>query len=311
MRGINRRLVRKAAAEISGTQDRQFGWGWVLPVFVAAAVGVIAVGIWTARQELPDVAIEVVAQSSTPTLDAAVEPAELIESSSPLAAAPPLDELESEPEPDLNEQLQLASGLTNADSAYATLFELWQIDYEAGSSSACSQAVAARLNCFFQRGSWTGLRQLDRPAILTLTDSDGNDHDVVLTAIDGDRAQLSIGGVNVTHPVNRITELWFGQYVLLWKPPNGSSISLGIGSRGQNVTWLRQSLAAIDSSYSSEPLESATFDDDLARVVRKFQRDHRLSVDGLAGQQTQIVVNSLLALDGTPRLTLQQTVALK
>ena len=44
------------------------------------------------------------------------------------------------------------------------------------------------------------------------------------------------------------------------------------------------------------------FDADLEQIVRQFQRDHRLSVDGLAGQQTQIVINSLLAGDGTPRL---------
>jgi hypothetical protein len=35
----------------------------------------------------------------------------------------------------------------------------------------------------------------------------------------------------------------------------------------------------------------------------QFQRDHRLEVDGLAGQQTQIIINSLLAVVGTPRLS--------
>jgi len=37
--------------------------------------------------------------------------------------------------------------------------------------------------------------------------------------------------------------------------------------------------------------------------VIDFQRDHRLVVDGLAGQQTQIIINSLLGSDETPRLT--------
>jgi peptidoglycan hydrolase-like protein with peptidoglycan-binding domain len=37
--------------------------------------------------------------------------------------------------------------------------------------------------------------------------------------------------------------------------------------------------------------------------VRRFQREHRLDVDGLAGQQTQIIINSLLAVEGTPRLS--------
>jgi hypothetical protein len=34
-------------------------------------------------------------------------------------------------------------------------------------------------------------------------------------------------------------------------------------------------------------------------------------VDGLAGQQTQIVINSLLATDGTPRLTMSVLAALE
>ena len=51
------------------------------------------------------------------------------------------------------------------------------------------------------------------------------------------------------------------------------------------------------------PAVADQFDADLERIVRTFQRDHRLDVDGLAGQQTQIIINSLLAIDGTPRLT--------
>ena len=91
--------------------------------------------------------------------------------------------------------------------------------------------------------------------------------------------------------------------MLLWKPPNGSVVSLRSGVRDPNVVWLRQSLASIDDRYRADPLDSDYFDDGLAERVRDFQRDNRLGVDGLAGQQTQIIINSLLALEGTPRLT--------
>jgi general secretion pathway protein A len=66
---------------------------------------------------------------------------------------------------------------------------------------------------------------------------------------------------------------------------------------------LRESLAAIDSRYASANAASPIFDAELEQIVRSFQRDHRLDVDGLAGQQTQIIINSLLAVDGTPRLS--------
>jgi len=105
----------------------------------------------------------------------------------------------------------------------------------------------------------------------------------------------------VTHPVQEITDIWFGQFMLLWRPPGGTAVSLLPGSRGAEVLWLRESLADIDERYRSEV--SDEYDSTLEGIVRQFQRDHRLDIDGLAGQQTQIIVNSLLGPDGSPRLT--------
>ena len=183
------------------------------------------------------------------------------------------------------------------------IFGLWGLEYSGASRDGCALARSSGYGCLVQRGSWSSLRQLDRPAILVLTDSQGETHRVVLTALQGDYAELSIAGVDVTHPVAQVTDLWFGQFVLLWKPPNGTSLDLGPGSLDPNVVWLRQSLAAIDERYRAEPLDSDLYDDALEQRVRDFQRDHRLDVDGLAGRQTQIIINSLLAPDDTPRLT--------
>ena len=125
----------------------------------------------------------------------------------------------------------------------------------------------------------------------------------MLAAIRGHTADLSIGGLLVTHPVEAITNAWFGQYMLLWRPHGGSAVSLGPNSRGANVLWLRNSLAGIDEQFASNNPGSDIYDAELEQIVRTFQRAHRLDVDGLAGQQTQIVVNSLLTVEGTPRLS--------
>ena len=218
------------------------------------------------------------------------------------SAPEPLPEPTAPPEPTLEEQLRLAADLTDTETAFAALFETWGLAYDTRGGTGCSQAEAAGHACFFQRGSWSGLRLLDRPAVLTLTDTAGTTHDVVLTAILGDRAELSIAGVRVEHPIEDVSDLWFGQFLMLWKPANGIAVSLRQGSQNTTVTWLRQSLATIDDRYRAEPLDSDLYDAELAARVRNFQRDHRIDVDGLAGQQTQIVVNSLLAADGTPRL---------
>jgi len=123
-----------------------------------------------------------------------------------------------------------------------------------------------------------------------------------LTAIIGDAAELSIGGITVTQPVSEVADMWFGSYQLLWQPPNGVAVSLAPGVQNENVVWLRESLAAIDSRYRAEPFSSYVYELNLVQLVRAFQRDQRLDVDGLAGKQTQIIINSLLKSDNTPRL---------
>jgi general secretion pathway protein A len=317
IRQINRRLVSRAAAEVSGKAEERTRWRWALPVIGAFAAIVVAAGYWPTREQATHSSQGAIA--ATPETNysnpAATNPggsgvsAELVASNIALAEeAPLLDVAEpvpnlAEPVASLDEQLIIAAGLTGRNTAFETLIELWQLDYQAGTGTVCEQAAATGMSCFFQRGSWSGLRQLDRPAILTLTDSRGNDHAVVLTSIENGVARLAVAGVNVTHRVDSISELWFGQYLLLWKPPNGISMSLAVGSQDQNVLWLRQSLAVIDEVYRSEPIDSDIYDGGLQQAVRAFQRDHRLRVDGVAGQQTQIIVNSLLAVDGTPRLT--------
>jgi len=67
--------------------------------------------------------------------------------------------------------------------------------------------------------------------------------------------------------------------------------------------WLRQSLAALNDGYEPLDSESAFFDAELQDQVITFQRRHRLDADGVAGEQTQVIINSLLAQDGTPRLS--------
>ena len=297
-RRVSRRLVRLAAAEIKGEPFTVPWLRWAMPALAAVAIMVIGASLWSLAGDRQLPAPPAAAPALVMSEDASSEE---MAAEVPLDEPPPEPEPEPEPEPTLDEQLLLAEGLTGSEDAFRVLFGLWGMDYESG--DACEIASRTGHACFVSRGSWSRLRQLDRPAILTLTDSRGNTHRVVLTAMQGDRAELSIAGVSVTHPVSSVTDMWFGQYALLWKPPIGRAFALGPGSSGRNVVWLRESLSAIDERYRAEPLNSDEFDANLEQRVRDFQRDNRLDVDGLVGRQTQIIINSFLAADGTPRLT--------
>ena len=303
-RRVSRRMIRRAAAEITG-KPHAAGWlRWAVPVFGIAVAVVIVASFMTSleqRREQIDDAVDPPLASITPL--ALAQP---VADPAPAAVDPEPEtepEAEAEAEPSLDAQLQLATELTNTESALVTLLDLWGLEYRRG-ERGCSQAAAAGFECLFQRGSWSGLKQYDRPAILTLIDSKGAAHSVVLTAIEDKSVELSIGGVTVRHPLDDVSEMWFGQYLLLWRPPTATVEALGPGSRGQDVVWLRQSLAAIDARYQTAAANADVFDTELQQQVRAFQRDHRLDVDGLAGHQTQIIINTLLAPDTTPRLTI-------
>ena len=309
-RKVSRVMVRRAAAEVTGDTEPMGLPPWLIPIGGIAAAVVIATAFLVTLDERQDVIESSVAATVAET--PSETPAELLPVEPPAAAvteepapaeAEATDPETQEPEVSLDAQLRLASDLTTSESAMRTLLDLWDIEYQRG-VRGCSQAAADGYECLFQRGSMAGLRQYDRPAVLTLIDGRGATHNVVLTAVSGTTASLSIGGVDVTHSLNEISDLWFGEYVLLWRPPNGSSDALGPGSAGPGVRWLRESLVAIDSRYTSATPESEVFDADLADKVRLFQRDHRLDVDGLAGRQTQIIINTLLEPDRAPRLTL-------
>ena len=311
-RRVNRRLVRRAAAEIKGEPYASPALRWAMPVIAAIAVVLVGTSVWSVMDwQVTSLAtaVETSAYAGAPAEPdaeeneperAAPEPTRVDPEPEPGPEATP--EPDAEPEPSLDEQLLMASGLTGLGSAFSVLFDMWGLEYSGAARDGCTLAQASGFACLSQRGSWSSLRQLNRPAILALTDSQGSSHRVVLTALRGDYAELSIGGVEVSHPFVEVSDMWFGQYLLLWKPPNGQSLDMGPGASDPNVVWLRRSLASIDDRYRAEPLDSDLYDETLEQRVRVFQRDHRLDVDGLAGRQTQIFINSLLATDETPRL---------
>lgn len=309
-RVITRRLIKRAAAEVSGELE---GTPVMRRVAIAASVigaAIILASIWSVtRDSMPiSVASEPIATTEAATDDTQItvqEPDPVLPQDLAEGAATETAREATPEQASLSEELVLAGDLTTIDFALASIFDLWGLDYTSGSQNGCTQAAAAGLACLYQRGSWNGLRQLNRPAILSVIDNSGNSHNLVLAAINADStAVISIGGVEVTHPIDEITDIWFGQFMLLWRPPGGTPVSLVPGSRGAEVVWLRESLAQIDDSYTSAAMGSDQYDSNLQGIVRQFQRDNRLDVDGLAGQQTLIVVNSLLGPDGTPRLTL-------
>jgi general secretion pathway protein A len=204
---------------------------------------------------------------------------------------------------ELTELLAKHGNETDTDSAFAKLFGLWRIRYVPAGVDPCSQASNQGLECLNQRGSFGQLRLYNRPAILMLNDDAGASHQVVLTALDDEHATVQLGGTSQSVSIGELSRYWFGDFVMLWRPGTSQVKSLSQGMRGDDVRWLRQSLQRVEGGHSDSPV-SDVFDADLSKLVRDFQRQHRLTVDGIAGVQTQIVLASAVASPDTPRLYL-------
>ncbi len=303
-RTIDKRTVRRAAAEVSGTKLRPVLLRWAWPAGGLLAAALLAGVLWNApRQEPPP---GTAAGSPAAGSAAAAVPDDVPPETAPepaAEAAAPAQPAAPEAERVGLDDALLASEGSDLAHALATLFDLWGAEYREGGGSGCAQAEAQGLRCYFSSGSLSGIRQLDRPVILTLTDSTGTHHQAVLVALSEETGALAIGDRRADWPIAEISRLWFGEYLLVWRPPDGVEALIRPGTTNPNVPWLRQSMAAIDPAYRPADPESRYFDAELEQQVMEFQRRQRLRVDGIAGARTQILISSLLGRDGAPRLT--------
>ncbi len=290
---VNKRLVRRAANEVSGQALPPAYIKYVVPAISVIGLMVLGAALWAWFD------------SASPVLDE-VEEAEALPSESlePVSVEEPVPEA-STVEPRLGAILDDLAIPGGTEAGIAALMSIWGIDYDAAAGPACDQAQAQGFSCYRQSGSWSGMRQLDRPVVLTLTDSRGRTHQPVLVSLDDDVAELLIGGERMGFPADEVADFWFGQYLLIWRPPGGTLIVISPETQNENVRWLRQSLATLDSNYRPENPDSDYFDTGLRQQLMAFQQQNRLMSDGLAGEKTQIIINSLLQLDGTPRLSTQ------
>ena len=124
---------------------------------------------------------------------------------------------------------------------------------------------------------------------------------MVLSALDDQYATLDLGEHNERVSLDQVSRDWFGEFTVVWKPKTARPRPLSVGMQGEEVRWLRRSLNALHGA-ASDPDHSDVYDEELAIAVQNFQREHRLNVDGIAGVQTQVVLDTALAEPGSPLL---------
>jgi general secretion pathway protein A len=190
------------------------------------------------------------------------------------------------------------------DLALAGLMKLWNASYAAGGTAGCLQAQAQGLECVRLRSSLAQLRELRRPAILLLEEYGGASYQVLLTGIAAQSVQLQLGARTAIVTIAELSRYWFGDCLLLWRPLSSPVTELHPGMDGPAVRTLRVQLLQASGAPASGA-SSVGFDAGLTALVEDFQRKHHLAVDGIAGVETQLLLDAVLAAPDTPLLQLR------
>jgi len=192
------------------------------------------------------------------------------------------------------------NSLGSKQLAYQTLAGLWAADVVLSPDhESCAQLASHGLACLQQRGDWGRLRNLNRPAVLRLTDHGSNRY-AALIGITADTATLQLGDRQWQVSLPELEQHWFAEFTLLWKTPAGFTDTLRPGDAGKPVVWLAGQLDRIQGQLI--PAHNSPYMDAvLVSRVKDFQRSRGLNPDGAAGPLTLIQINEVAQQPG-PRL---------
>lgn len=185
-----------------------------------------------------------------------------------------------------------ARGPKDKLQAFQSVFEAWNLNYtETPFRLACEFAELNGLACLHKQGNWRSLLRIDRPAVLTLFNDNGEKIHMALLKIEGEEAFVAHGGEAFKTSLDEIDRFWLGEYSVVWKLPPYKS---GIIKPGQpkEGDWLQQGLTQINPELKGLSLQEQ---------VVEFQRSMGLVPDGIAGSMTLIQMNNILDVS-TPKL---------
>ena len=133
--------------------------------------------------------------------------------------------------------------------------------------------------------TWDDIRQLNRPAVLTLITEERFFSYAVLIGINEDVALIINGeGRQQSISLAELGPLWTGAIYYVWKKPEGFNKPISLGQASPVVKEMAELFAIIDSQ--SKPLARTLYNPALKRRVQLFQEANSLTDDGILGQKT-------------------------
>lgn len=309
---VDSRILRQAAREVLGDLQPRRQGRTALAIGLACLILVLfTAGFWSWKTALfatTGLPADSATLSSSVTISTPTEPV-----TSPPAQTPPAAIAEGAPalvakaseerEAMLPQTWPMDFATTQSkEGAFADLAGLWGLSYPTARRDYCTYASENDLGCLAQRDSLEALRNMNRPAMLTLYDDDGAPFHVVMARLEDDRALFIAGGKEYELALAAITSRWFGEYLLLWQRPPFQRKLLQPGEKGGSVGWLAEALQEL-GLYEATGRE-VRLDGALLGAFKRFQFSNGLTPDGVLGPVSLIHLNTALNLPG-PRLSPQ------
>jgi general secretion pathway protein A len=135
------------------------------------------------------------------------------------------------------------------------------------------------------QGGISDLLEMNRPAIMQLTDKTYGDYYALLIAFDGETATFILGDETRTVDAREIARRWSGDYLLLWRAPPDYEGKLKPGSRGRAVAWIERQLA-LAQGREAPTGENQIYDEKVKEQVKEFQIAAGMAPDGVASPKT-------------------------
>jgi general secretion pathway protein A len=185
--------------------------------------------------------------------------------------------------------------------AYQSLFKQWGVFYpQEPFMLACQFAELNDLKCLHKQGNWRSMLRLDRPAVLSLLNENGEALVVTLLRIEGDRARIALNGELMWVTMDEVDRHWLGEYSVLYRVPPYRSHSITPGQPNEDQ-WLQAQLQKVSDSGLLQGFSIGLGRRPLSSIIEDFQRAVGLVPDGIAGSMTIIHLNTVLDA-GSPSL---------
>ena len=264
---VDKKTLIEAAREVSGDKRLQRLRPIFVQLFLAVSLLVLFVALGTAYYlnrsgPLP----EVVTKKGVQPID-------------------PIDPIGKKIIP-IKDNLERPKDMTGEETkkkAYEAIFQKWRLAYKRG--DLCKQARAQGLQCLKGKASLIMLRQMNKPAVLTLVDQKKEKYYATLTSLQEETATCVIGKETRIVDLKEIDRWWSGDYLLLWRAPSEYTEDFKPGSRGPMVNWLERHLTLALKRVVSAG-QNQVYNGEMVGLVEKFQLAIGLIPDGIVGPQT-------------------------